>query len=176
VLARTDGSGQHQCVLLPLRAREQDRLRTVRALQRGYLDGQLSTGTFEARVAVAQRATSTAALLDLLADLTGRWLALQTARARWGARTSPAAAVEMTLLLSHACSSLMVGRSRSCDLRVDVPAVSRRHALLQPTAVGWTVTDLNSTNGTYLDGVRVDRAPVPSGCTLWLGDARLYVA
>lgn len=48
------------------------------------------------------------------------------------------------------------------------PGVSRRHALLQRQLGGsWTVTDANSTNGTWLNG---DDAPLPPGTAVVLSD------
>ena len=52
-----------------------------------------------------------------------------------------------------------IGRSRECDVVIDDPNVSRRHAELRPTATGgWSVVDLGSTNG-----VRVNGRPVGAG-------------
>jgi adenylate cyclase len=51
--------------------------------------------------------------------------------------------------------AFLVGRSASCDLSVQDPTVSRRHAELELVGPGVRVKDLGSTNGTYLDGVRV---------------------
>ena len=40
-----------------------------------------------------------------------------------------------------------IGRSRECDIVLDDPNVSRRHAEVRPPGDGWIVTDLGSTNG-----------------------------
>jgi Protein of unknown function (DUF3662)/FHA domain len=64
---------------------------------------------------------------------------------------------------------VVLGRSRECDIRVDDPNVSRRHAeLLQEGATYWLV-DLDSTNGTELNGKRVSRAKLADGDTITLG-------
>ncbi len=47
---------------------------------------------------------------------------------------------------------LVVGRSPECDLMVDDPSLSRRHAILELDATGATVTDLGSSNGTTAAG------------------------
>lgn len=159
-------------MLLPLRASERDRLRAVETLKRGYLQGRLSTGTFEARVAVAQRAVSRAALRRLLADLAARWFVVDAVVER-----AQRPALEMTVILSRSPRTrVLAGRSRSCDLILATPAVSRRHALLERAPDGWRVTDLGSTNGTFVEGVRVESAPVEIGARLWLGDALLRLA
>lgn len=50
-----------------------------------------------------------------------------------------------------------LGRSRQCDVVVDDPNVSRQHAEVRPSGAGWTLVDLGSTNGTVLNGRRIDR-------------------
>ncbi len=59
----------------------------------------------------------------------------------------------------------LVGRSRDCDVVLEDTGVSRRHAELRPTAEGWTVKDLGSTNG-----VRVNGRPVRGAHALEPGD------
>ncbi len=53
-----------------------------------------------------------------------------------------------------------LGRSRQCDVMVDDPNVSREHAEVRPRGGSWVLTDLNSTNGTRLNGGRVERSEV----------------
>jgi RsiW-degrading membrane proteinase PrsW (M82 family) len=53
---------------------------------------------------------------------------------------------------------LVIGREAGCDVVVNerlYPGVSRRHAELRSAAGGWQLCDLNSSNGTYLNGGRV---------------------
>jgi pSer/pThr/pTyr-binding forkhead associated (FHA) protein len=45
----------------------------------------------------------------------------------------------------------VLGRSRDCDIVLDDAGVSRRHAEIRPSAEGWTVADLGSTNGVRLN-------------------------
>ncbi|HEY0935194.1 MAG TPA: FHA domain-containing protein, partial [Trebonia sp.] len=53
-----------------------------------------------------------------------------------------------------------IGRDASCDLAIADVSVSRRHAQLERTAEGWLLSDLESTNGTRVNGWRV-RGQVP---------------
>jgi Protein of unknown function (DUF3662)/FHA domain len=58
---------------------------------------------------------------------------------------------------SEAVSSrgAVMGRSRDCDVVLDDPNVSRRHAEVRPSGGGWIVNDLGSTNGIKINGRRV---------------------
>jgi hypothetical protein len=58
-----------------------------------------------------------------------------------------------------------VGRSLEDDIFVNEATVSRRHAALERTGGVWTVVDLGSLNGTFLDGRRLE-AGVPATVTL----------
>jgi Protein of unknown function (DUF3662)/Inner membrane component of T3SS, cytoplasmic domain len=49
-------------------------------------------------------------------------------------------------------SGVTVGRSRQCEVVVDDPNVSRRHAELRPRGGSWVLTDLGSTNGSRVNG------------------------
>jgi len=62
-----------------------------------------------------------------------------------------------------------VGRVASCDLAVQDPTVSRRHAELELAGAGVRVRDVGSTNGTYLDGVRIIDALATPGSRVAFG-------
>jgi FhaA, N-terminal domain/FHA domain len=53
-----------------------------------------------------------------------------------------------------------LGRSRQCDVTVDDPNVSRTHAEVRPRGGSWVLSDLGSTNGSRLNGHRVEGAEV----------------
>ena len=53
---------------------------------------------------------------------------------------------------------VVVGRSRECDVRVDDGNVSRRHfELVRESPETWVVVDLGSTNGTEVNGRKIER-------------------
>lgn len=70
---------------------------------------------------------------------------------------------------------LLIGRSSSCDLVLHDPNVSRRHAQLFFREGRWILLDLRSTNGTYVNGVRVQRSELLPGDVLALGTEQLRV-
>jgi pSer/pThr/pTyr-binding forkhead associated (FHA) protein len=49
-------------------------------------------------------------------------------------------------------SPLVIGRSRECDIPLDDPNVSRRHAELRPEEGTYWIVDLDSTNGIEVNG------------------------
>ena len=70
-------------------------------------------------------------------------------------------------------SRVVIGRSRDCDVTLDDPNVSRRHAELRREGGGWIVADLGSTNGVKVNGRRVNDQPLSPGDEIVLGLERL---
>jgi FhaA, N-terminal domain/FHA domain len=66
-----------------------------------------------------------------------------------------------------------VGRGSDADLRVDDPGISRRHAQIRVSNVAAEIMDLDSTNGTIVDGRRVRSAALADGSTIRLGNTTL---
>jgi hypothetical protein len=70
-----------------------------------------------------------------------------------------------------------IGRDASCDLAIADMTVSRRHATLERTADGWLLTDLESTNGTRVNGWRVrGKVQVRAGDLVTFGNAQAVFA
>src|SRR4051794_5867393 len=176
----------------PLRASDRFRAGTVARLRRGYLDGQLSTDTFESRMAIALAARRRGTLRALLADLRRRTQLQDALASLWHGRLAAAeraaAAAELvparasdappqaTLLLGRtALTEITVGRASAATLTFGTAGVSRHHARFERVAGRWHVVDLASTNGTFVDGVRVERAPVQAGAVVRLGDAYILI-
>jgi FHA domain/Zinc-ribbon containing domain len=69
-----------------------------------------------------------------------------------------------------------IGRSGAAGVRIDDPTVSRRHALVVLTDDGnLRALDDRSLNGLFVNGERVDWAPLRDGDELEIGRYRLYV-
>jgi hypothetical protein len=66
-------------------------------------------------------------------------------------------------------TSTVMGRDPDCDFFVDNADVSWRHCLIDMQARGISVLDLNSTNGTFVNGILVRDAPLKPGDRLELG-------
>ena len=67
--------------------------------------------------------------------------------------------------------TVVLGRDASADICLPVPAVSRRHAELRLERGTFYVRDLGSTNGTLVDGKRIEEAPLEPNAELRVGDA-----
>ena len=70
---------------------------------------------------------------------------------------------------------VLLGQSDACTLRLSDPTVSRRHAALELTPRGLRVTDLQSRNGTRVNGLTVMEALLEGGEQLRVGDTVLKV-
>ena len=90
----------------------------------------------------------------------------------------PAAAPPPALLAldwTGACEELLLGRHIACDVVLEHPSVSRRHVRLSFRDGHWVLRDLDSTNGTRINGRRVVRCRLEPGDRLRLGSAELLV-
>jgi len=67
--------------------------------------------------------------------------------------------------------AFVLGRDEGCSVTVEGDVVSRRHAQLVLKPTGWMVQDLESRNGTFLNGRAVQIAELREGDILMLGEA-----
>ena len=65
--------------------------------------------------------------------------------------------------------SVVLGRSPSCDLALDTPDASRRHAEIAAVGAGYVVRDLDSTNGTFVNGQRIREHRLQAGDRIGIG-------
>ena len=72
-------------------------------------------------------------------------------------------------------SGVLVGQSAACDVRLTDRQVSRRHVELDVTDKGLRVIDLDSTNGTFVNGLRVAEAYLAGGEIVRLGETALRI-
>jgi pSer/pThr/pTyr-binding forkhead associated (FHA) protein len=68
-----------------------------------------------------------------------------------------------------------VGRATRADFIVDAALVSRLHCRLTAGATELEVVDLDSTNGTFVNGTRTTRAVLKNGDRLGVGRVELTV-
>lgn len=66
-----------------------------------------------------------------------------------------------------------LGRGLAADVRLDDASVSRRHAVIVPLSTGARILDDRSSNGTLVNGRRVQQADLRDGDTIALGRVTL---
>jgi hypothetical protein len=160
------------------------RWQIARALKAAYADGLLSEETFAWRIdqLFHARVIDPARLIgDLSVRSPAGWRArLADAVAAAKARLGPSEPLRdrpalLALDWSGRRGELLVGRHHACDVVLSDPSVSRRHARLVFRDGSWVLQDLESTNGTTVNGVRVGRCALRPGDLLALGDEELLI-
>jgi hypothetical protein len=160
------------------RVSQRERESAVERLKPRLVDGSLSTDTFGIRVESAYAAKTKRELGHVFADLPGvrqRAASLLRGVVEWMSGPRELEPAELRLPDTTTRVELSIGRDDDCDLVLDDATVSRRHALLRRTPEGWALRDLGSTNGTRVNGWRVDQTALRPGDELTLGVARFIV-
>ena len=70
---------------------------------------------------------------------------------------------------------ILLGRHSSADIRLKDPSVSRYHAVMTVSGGVWSITDLNSKSGTYVNHQKIQQKKLASGDCIQLGNAVLYL-
>src|SRR5271166_2615718 len=76
---------------------------------------------------------------------------------------------DRTLTIPLSGEVVHIGRGLAADLRLDESSVSRRHAILVPRAGGARILDDRSSNGTFVNGRRVQQAELSNGDVIVVG-------
>jgi pSer/pThr/pTyr-binding forkhead associated (FHA) protein len=71
--------------------------------------------------------------------------------------------------------AVVIGRSRWCDVRIPSARVSRRHCCLVLSGDELLVRDLGSTNGTWINGRRVEKGALRPGDELQVAHCRYHL-
>ncbi|MGP3970697.1 FHA domain-containing protein [Streptomyces sp. 6N223] len=150
------------------RVSDAERERALAVLRQGLVDGRVSQDTFVRRMELILAAVRLPELNDAIRDLpyqepapqrTGGWfLATVTRLSAFNERMRRAWQSErlpQLLLPAPGPLPLSIGRASGSGLRLNHASVSRQHATLRGTGTGWTLRDLGSSNGTWVNGLRV---------------------
>ncbi len=70
---------------------------------------------------------------------------------------------------------LVIGRDPTCNVLLNHPSISWRHAKLQVRKGILTLLDLNSSNGTFVDGKRITKVEVNSNSWIRIGTVIIYL-
>ncbi len=154
----------------------QSRRQLVRKLNAAYADGLLSERTFTARLdqLLGSRLIDPARLVGDLTRRSDRFgnslRTLASSVRRRAARHPSSTPVLLALEWGGDHEELLVGRDPRCDIVLSRPTVSRQHARLVFRDGSWIVQDLESTNGTSVNHVRVGRCRLRPGDRIQFGD------
>lgn len=93
---------------------------------------------------------------------------------------APVAAASWTLIwpggeVPIGGSAIVIGRSKDCDVPLADGNVSRRHAELGRSEEGFVLRDLDSTNGTMVNGRRIRSATIGAGDEITIGMSTLRI-
>jgi hypothetical protein len=152
-----------------------------RVLPRNGSSGRVEIDDFDTTDG-AQTATSEMVIGAAVGEITERFdpIACLDDRVRHGGR--PAAPIEpgryiqiqgpdQTLLLPLAAEVTHIGRGLTADLHLDDSSVSRRHAVLlsRPSGERMRILDDRSSNGTFVNGRRIEQVDLHNGDVIVLG-------
>ncbi len=68
---------------------------------------------------------------------------------------------------------MVIGRLKACDICLGDVNASREHAAVEREGMGWALADMGSTNGTLVNGERVDRVRLRDGDVITIGVSEL---
>jgi hypothetical protein len=79
------------------------------------------------------------------------------------------------ILLEFLATSVVIGRGSDADFRLPSSCISRHHCRLQWDRDGWWLTDLQSENGTWVNGKRVPSQALKIHDEIQIGDFRFTI-
>jgi hypothetical protein len=165
--------------------RDEDRAHAFTTLRHGLAQGKVSHHTFERRLEAVITASEAKEITAVLSDLpfrerrgrvvrtVGRVAAFQQrVRHAWQAERHP-----QLVLPTPGRYPMSIGRAPGSVLRISDATVSRYHAQLHNIGGYWTLRDIGSANGTWVNGSRVVGAvPVASGDLVRFGSVTYRIA
>jgi len=78
-------------------------------------------------------------------------------------------------IFSVQTSEVVLGRHEECDILLPYADVSRRHCRIQQDQDRWFMSDLSSTNGVYVNDIKVAKVELKDGDRLRIGSYNFLV-
>jgi ABC-type multidrug transport system ATPase subunit/pSer/pThr/pTyr-binding forkhead associated (FHA) protein len=104
-----------------------------------------------------------------IGDLTGNWVSIVFE----GTGGEAIRTLSLGKLDLSQTTNILIGRDPSCYLPLNHPTVSFHHAQIYKQNSGLAIRDLNSTNGTFVNGKRIAVVPLSSGDEIQIGPFKL---
>ncbi len=133
----------------------------------------LTFGRIQARVVAVETALGSAAASPRAAAVSDSGATrLRMALPKYVLRGVSGAAFGKTFPVAQ---QMTIGRQQDCEISIPSEEISRRHASVKPTPDGLLVEDLGSSNGTYINGKRVQSGVLRPGEELRLDQIRFML-
>ncbi len=97
----------------------------------------------------------------------------KTGHKRWSKISGDMELVEPGITYPLECDEVLIGRHGSADIRIPDMSVSRYHAVMTVTNGVWTIKDIGSKSGVYVNGSLVKQARLHENDVIKLGGRRL---
>lgn len=94
---------------------------------------------------------------------------------RWRKISGGMELVEPGITYPLECDEILIGRHASADIRIPDMSVSRYHALLTVSNGVWSISDIGSKSGVYVNGNLVKYARLRENDVIKLGNRRLTI-
>jgi len=91
----------------------------------------------------------------------------------WNELTHNMELAEKDRVYNLGCDEILIGRHASADIRLPDLSVSRYHAIMTITDGVWTITDIGSKSGTYVNGHLVTQKVLHENDVIKLGARKL---
>jgi len=92
---------------------------------------------------------------------------------RWGRMTSFMELADYSVTYPLNCDEILIGRHASADIRLPDLSVSRYHAIMTVSNGVWTITDIGSKSGIYVNGNLIKTTQLRENDVIKLGNRRL---
>lgn len=98
-----------------------------------------------------------------------------TGKKRWNRMTSFMELADYSVSYPLDCDEILIGRHASADIRLPDLSVSRYHAILTVSNGVWTISDIGSKSGIYVNGNLIKTAQLQENDVIKLGNRRLVL-
>ncbi len=97
----------------------------------------------------------------------------RSAAKNWNWLSNSMELAEQGMTYDLGCDEILIGRHASADIRLPDLSVSRYHAMLTVSNGRWTITDIGSKSGVFVNGNLVHEAVLHENDIIKLGNRRL---
>lgn len=97
----------------------------------------------------------------------------KSAKKKWSDLSMDMELVEQGVTYELGCDEVLIGRHASADIRLPDLSVSRYHAILTVSGGKWSIKDMDSKSGLFINGSMVKEAVLNENDVITLGNRRL---